>query len=191
MNQTTEFLIIGGGIAAASTAYWLSRNAQVLLLEQESQPGYHSTGRSAALFMESYGTPQVRALTMASRAFLQAPPVDFSDHPLLTPRGAMMVSEHGQDEMLSAHWDVLRQVTQNGRLLNTQEACEYLPVLRSEKILGGIYEPDASDMDVHSIHQGYLRGAKKNGAQLICDAQVTQIKRSGQVWQVHAGGHQY
>ena len=191
MNQTTEFLIIGGGIAAASTAYWLSRNAQVLLLEQESQPGYHSTGRSAALFMESYGTPQVRALTMASRAFLQAPPVDFSDHPLLTPRGAMMVAEHGQDEMLSAHWDVLRQVTQNGRLLNTQEACEYVPVLRSEKILGGIYEPDASDMDVHSIHQGYLRGAKKNGAQLICDAQVTQIKRSGQVWQVQAGGHQY
>ena len=191
MNQTTEFLIIGGGIAAASTAYWLSRNAQVLLLEQESQAGYHSTGRSAALFMESYGTPQVRALTMASRAFLQAPPDDFSDHPLLTPRGAMMVAEHGQDEMLGAHWDVLRQVTQKGRLLNTQEACEFLPVLRSEKILGGIYEPDASDMDVHSIHQGYLRGSKKNGAQLICDAQVTQIKRSGQVWQVQAGVHQY
>jgi D-arginine dehydrogenase len=103
----------------------------------------------------------------------------------------MMVAEHGQDEMLSAHWDVLRQVTQKGRLLNTQETCEYLPVLRSEKILGGIYEPDASDMDVHSIHQGYLRGAKINGAQLICDAQVTQIKRSGQVWQVQAGGHQY
>jgi glycine/D-amino acid oxidase-like deaminating enzyme len=34
MNQTTELLIIGGGIAAASTAYWLCRNAQVLLLEQ-------------------------------------------------------------------------------------------------------------------------------------------------------------
>ena len=125
MKRTTEFLIIGGGIAAASTAYWLSRNAQVLLLEQESQPGYHSTGRSAALFMESYGTSQVRALTMASRAFLQAPPAGFSDHPLLTPRGAMMVAEHGQDEMLSAHWDVLRQVTQKGRLLNTQEACEF------------------------------------------------------------------
>ena len=191
MKRTTEFLIVGGGVAAASTAYWLSRNAQVLLLEQESQAGYHSTGRSAALFMESYGTPQVRALTMASRAFLQAPPAGFSDYSLLTPRGAMMVAEHGQDEMLSAHWDVLRQVTQKGRLLNTQEACEYLPVLRSEKILGGICEPDASDMDVHSIHQGYLRGAKQNGAQLVCNAQVTQIQRSGQVWQVLAGGHQY
>ena len=78
MSRTTEILIIGGGIAAASTAYWLSRNAQVLLLEQESQPGYHSTGRSAALFMESYGTQQVRALTKASRAFLQVPPADLN-----------------------------------------------------------------------------------------------------------------
>ena len=191
MNQSTEFLIIGGGIAAASTAYWLSRYGQVLLLEQESQPGYHSTGRSAALFMESYGTPQVRALTMASRVFLQAPPDGFSEYPLLTPRGAMMVAEHGQDDMLRSHWDVMRQVTQKGRLLNSQEACDYFPVLRAEKILGGIYEPDASDMDVHSIHQGYLRGAKKNGAQLICDAQVTQIKRSSQVWHVQAGGITY
>ena len=191
MNQSTEFLIIGGGIAAASTAYWLSRHAQVLLLEQESQPGYHSTGRSAALFMESYGTPQVRALTMASRAFLQAPPDGFSEYPLLTPRGAMMVAEHGQDDMLRSHWDVMRQVTQKGRLLNSQEAYDYFPVLRAEKILGGIYEPDASDMDVHSIHQGYLRGAKKNGAQLICDAQVTQIQRTGQVWHVHASGQRY
>jgi D-arginine dehydrogenase len=103
----------------------------------------------------------------------------------------MMVAAHGQDEMLSDHWDVLRQVTQKGRLLNSQEACDYFPVLRAEKILGGIYEPDASDMDVHSIHQGYLRGAKKNGAQLICDAQVTQIKRSSQVWHVQADGHTY
>jgi D-arginine dehydrogenase len=191
MIRSTEFLIIGGGIAAASTAYWLSRHGQVLLLEQESQPGYHSTGRSAALFMESYGTSQVRALTMASRAFFQAPPDGFSDHPLLTPRGAMMVAEHGQDERLRAHWNVMRQVTQKGRLLNRHEACDYLPVLRPEKILGGIYEPDASDMDVHHIHQGYLRGAKKNAAQLICNAQVTQIQRNGQVWQVLASGQQY
>ena len=102
-----------------------------------------------------------------------------------------MVAEHGQDDMLRSHWDVMRQVTQKGRLLSMQEACDYFPVLRAEKILGGIYEPDASDMDVHNIHQGYLRGAKKNGAQLICDAQVTQIKRSSQVWHVQAGGHTY
>ena len=75
-----DFLVIGGGIAGASVAHWLAPHARVILLERESQPGYHSTGRSAALFMESYGTAQVRALTMASRAFLEHPPEGFSEH---------------------------------------------------------------------------------------------------------------
>ena len=74
-----DFIVIGAGIAGASIAHWLAPHGRVVLLERESQPGYHSTGRSAALFMESYGTPQVRALTMASRAFLQHPPPGFAD----------------------------------------------------------------------------------------------------------------
>ena len=109
--ERSDFLIIGAGIAAASTGYWLAKQGKVTLLEREAQPGYHSTGRSAALFMESYGTPQVRALTMASRAFFMQPPTGFSDHPLVSPRGALMVAEHGQAEVLSEHWDILRSVT--------------------------------------------------------------------------------
>lgn len=88
-HRTADYLIIGAGIAGASIAYWLARHGSVLLVERESQPGYHSTGRSAALYMESYGPPQVRALTCASRAFFDQPPAGFTDHPLLTPRGAL------------------------------------------------------------------------------------------------------
>lgn len=64
-----DFIIIGGGIAGASTGYWLSRHGRVLVLEREPHPAYHSTGRSAALYTAAYGTPQVRALTLASRDF--------------------------------------------------------------------------------------------------------------------------
>src|SRR6187401_878377 len=95
-NLSADFLVIGAGIAAASIGAWLAPRGRVVLLERESQPGYHSTGRSAALFMESYGTPQVRALTMASRSFLEHPPAGFAEHPLLTARGAMMVAGPGQ-----------------------------------------------------------------------------------------------
>ena len=73
MNQA-DFIIIGAGIAGASTGYWLSRRGRVLVLEREEHAGYHSTGRSAALYTVAYGTPQVRALTAASRAFFDAPP---------------------------------------------------------------------------------------------------------------------
>ena len=89
MNQFTkiDIVVIGAGIAGASVASHLAPHRSVLLLERESQPGYHSTGRSAAMFMESYGPPAVRALTRASRAFYTTPPTGFSEHPLLAPRG--------------------------------------------------------------------------------------------------------
>src|SRR5436190_22093967 len=116
--RRADFLIIGGGIAAASVGHWLAPHGQTFLLEREPQPGYHSTGRSAALFMESYGTPQVRALTLASRAFFDAPPPGFAEHPLLTPRGALLVAARGQEAELQAHWDVLRVMSPHGRLLD-------------------------------------------------------------------------
>ncbi|WP_096696212.1 FAD-binding oxidoreductase [Polaromonas sp. AER18D-145] len=191
MSESTDFLIIGGGIAAASVGYWLAPHGRVTLLEREPQPGYHSTGRSAALFMESYGTPQVRALTMASRAFLQSPPQGFAEHPLLGPRGAMMVATHGQEALLAEHWDILRAMAPHAQLLDSAGACARVPALRPGKVLGAVYEPDAADMDVHAIHQGYLRGLRHAGGRVVCDAEVTALARVGGLWRAQAGGHVY
>lgn len=180
-----DFLVIGAGIAGASAAYWLAPHGRVVILERESQPGYHSTGRSAALFMESYGTPQVRALTMASRAFLESPPPGFCDHPLLTPRGALMVATPAEAAQLQAHWQVLQQVSPRGQLLDAQAAFELTPILRRELLHGAVYEPDASDMDVHGLHQGYLRGVRRHGGQLLLNAEVQAMALDGRGWVVH------
>jgi D-arginine dehydrogenase len=190
-ERRADFLIIGAGIAAASVGHWLASHARVLLLERESQPGYHSTGRSAALFMESYGTPQVRALTLASRGFFEAPPLGFAEHPLLSPRGALMVAAPGQEAALEAHWEVLRSITPHARRLGADETRAMIPVFRPERVVGGVYEAEASDMDVHAIHQGYLRALRQAGGRLVCDAEVTAIRRDGGSWHVTAGGQDY
>ena len=163
----------------------------MILLERESEPGYHSTGRSAAVFMESYGTSQVRAMTRASRAFLEHPPQGFSDYPLLSPRGALMVASAGQEDMLDAHWNMLRGMGAQARKLDSAQACALLPVLRPAKVAGAVLEDDALDMDVHAIHQGYLRDLRRAGGNVVCDAGVTGLQYRGKVWQVQAGGETY
>ncbi|MDE2414651.1 MAG: FAD-dependent oxidoreductase, partial [Comamonadaceae bacterium] len=90
--QSWDFVIIGAGIAGASMGWELAAQRRVLLLERESQPGYHTTGRSAALYSATYGTPSIRALTRASRAFYDAPPPEFGKSPILTPRGVVYLA---------------------------------------------------------------------------------------------------
>lgn len=191
MAERVDFLIIGAGIAGASIGYWLAAQGRVALLERESQPGYHATGRSAALFMESYGTPQVCALSKASKDFLLHPPAGFSEPALVSPRGALIVAGPGQETLLAEHWESMRAITPRAQLLDRSSTCALVPVLRPDKVLGAIFDPDALDMDVDALHQAYLRGARRAGATLHCNAEVSVIERSGQHWRVRAGAVEF
>jgi D-arginine dehydrogenase len=107
-NQVLDFAVIGAGMAGASVAWRLARSgASVVVLERESQPGYHATGRSAAMFMESYGTEQIRALTRASRAFYSAPPEGFCEQALLQPRSVLYIGTAGQEPQLDEALDAM------------------------------------------------------------------------------------
>ena len=184
--QSTDFIVIGAGIAGASVAYWLARHARVVVLEREPLPGYHSTGRSAALYMETYGPEQVRALTRASRRFFENPPAGFVEHPLLAPRGTLTVATNGQERQLEEYWDEVGTSATLTQRLNRLETCALIPVLRADRVLGSVYEPHACDIDVHALHQGYLRDLRRRGGVVHCDAEVTLIERDGGDWRVHA-----
>ena len=138
----TRFVVIGAGIAGASVGYWLSRHASVLVLEQEEQPGYHTTGRSAAMFIETYGPPLVRALTRASRAFYEAPPAGFTESPILSPRGVLMIGTEAQLGLLDEAYAIAREGGSEVVRLSAAEAHARLPVLRAEYVAGAIYEAD-------------------------------------------------
>jgi D-arginine dehydrogenase len=185
--ENADFIVIGAGVAGASVAYWLARHARVTVLEREPQPGYHSTGRSAALFMETYGPEQVRALTRASRRFFENPPAGFVEHPLLAPRGTLVIATKAQERQLEEYWDEISSSATLTRRLSPQQTCTLVPVVRAGEVLGSVYEPHACDIDVHALHQGYLRELRRRGGVLHCDSEVTRIERQGGDWRVHAG----
>jgi D-arginine dehydrogenase len=177
-----DVAIVGAGIAGASLAWQLAGERSVLLLERESQPGYHATGRSAAMFMESYGPPAVRALTRASRAFYEAPPDGFTLAPLLAPRGVLYLATHGQEALLDA---MQRTLAASGSVLDRIDADAALArvgCLRPEVVHGALYEHGAQDIDVNALHQGFLRGMRARGGELRTGADVIAAQRDNDRW---------
>src|SRR5580700_5391244 len=100
MPQTFDFLVIGAGAAGASATYWLSSRGRVAMIEQEQQPGYHSTSRSAAVLSAAYGPRSWQILTAASAAFYGEPPLGFCEGALAAPRGALYLAAPGEEEAL-------------------------------------------------------------------------------------------
>lgn len=182
-----DTVIVGAGIAGASLAWRLLQTEparHVLLLEAEPQPGYHSTGRSAAMFMPSYGPPAVRALTRASRAFYATPPIGFSELPLLLPRGVLYVAAPGQADLLDALQAELAPACPGLQRITAEAALARAPCLRPEHVLAALWDPESSDIDAHALHQGFLRGFRRAGGILRCNARVLAAQRTDDRWQL-------
>jgi D-arginine dehydrogenase len=180
-----DILVIGGGIAGASIAAHLSEHAKVHVLEMEDQPGYHSTGRSAALFLETHGNSTVRALSKASRAFLFSPPAAFCSVPLVKPRPVLVFGHSDQQ----ATFDKFVQTETSGgglEVVTPAQALELCPILRSEGLLGGAVDRRAADIEVHELHDGYLRTLKRRGGGLTTGVKVTGIFKQSGDWFVES-----
>ena len=181
-----DIVIVGGGMAGASAGYFMAGQARVLLLEMEAQPGYHTTGRSAALYSEAYGNAAIRALTSGGRAFYEAPPPGFADHALLTPRGALFIGRADQSAALDATAVEASANVDTIRRLDAAATRALVPVLRPDYVSGGVHEPEAMDIDVHALHQGFLRGLRARGGEVRVGAEVTGLAHDGTGWRVES-----
>lgn len=187
MAERFDFLVIGAGAAGTSVAYELSRKGRVALLERESQPAYHSTGRSAAVLAENYGPIGWQRLSTASRGFFENPPRGFAEHPLLRPLGALFLATREEAPGLERAARELRRRGVAHRLLTAGEAASVSPAVRVEPFALALYEPGCADIDAAALVQGYIRGARRNGAHVAMDAGVRAIARANGAWQVDTG----
>lgn len=186
-NNNFDIAIVGAGIAGASTAWALLEAApqlKILLLEMEERPGYHTTGRSAAFWVESYGGPGIVPLSRASRAFFGSPPEGFPT--LLQHRPDLWVEgpdDPGGLERMEAEF---REGGVAYHWLDA-DAMTALPtgaMLRPEWRRRGLVEPDCHDIDVAGLHQGFLRGACGARPTLVSNAEVTQLERVDGQWRI-------
>jgi D-arginine dehydrogenase len=178
-----DIAVVGGGIAGLSVAAELAGSRNVAVLERESQPGYHSTGRSAALFFETYGSDLVRALTRASRPFYENPPTGFAQHVLLESCGALFVARDDQLASLESFASE-EDVRKTGRVISRVEARSHCPVLREDYVSAALWDPAPASIDVSSLLEGYRRQLRERGGSLITNAEVTALSFGSGRWDV-------
>ena len=178
-----DIVVIGGGMAGASVAAHLAEYASVRLLEMEPQPGYHSTGRSAALFAESYGNATVRALTRASRAFFQSPPPWFCSTALLKARAILIIARTGQEAALEGFQDSMMPGDEIERT-SIDRALELWPLLRADGLVAAAYSRNTADIEVHELQQSYLRLFQARKGVLSTRSEVIGLEREGETWSV-------
>jgi len=182
--MAADFLIVGGGMAGAAAGYFLAEHGRVVLLEREATLAYHSTGRSAALYTETYGNAAIRALTVTSGPFFRDPPAGFTDTPLLTRRGVLFVARAEDKPKFEAALAIGQRFAPGVRALDREEALAICPVVRESWLAHAFLEPDAMDLDVHAIHQGFLKGLRARGGQVVTGAAAQAIARRAGEWHV-------
>lgn len=176
-----DVVVIGGGMAGASIAYELAADRSVCLLEAESGLARHTTGRSAATWVGSYGPPVVRRLTAASRPFLDDPPLDV-DGPVLESLPCLYAGGPG------ASGAVRELATSTGVAeLTPAEARGVNPVLREDWLEAAAYDDTSMAVDVHGLHQGYVRGLRARGGVVRTGSRVVAATRAD-TWRVETTG---
>jgi D-arginine dehydrogenase len=169
-----DVIIVGGGIAGASLGAEIAAKRKALIVEAEAHCGYHSTGRSAAFWLESYGGPEVAKLTAASREFLDRPPADFSEAGFLRTRGDVHISGDGWAEVPAGV---------EHRRLSREELEIMVPGIRPEWQFA-VLEPGCADIGVAALHAAYLSKFRRLGGEVATDAKLERGSRSGGRWTI-------
>ena len=192
--QAADFIVIGAGMSGASVAAGLAEHGSVLLIERESQPGYHSTGRSAAAFIPSYGVESapLRILTAASLAFFQGKAFGDLDVPLLAERGLVTIGESitadntkQERERIDSHI--------SGELieLSPQQIQARLPGLKPDWARYAWFEPDVYDIDVDATHQCFLRRLQSLGGKTLCSKAVHALEHKRGAWHINVDNAEF
>lgn len=186
-----DFAIVGGGISGAAAAYFLSQAGKVALIEQEPHYGFHSSGRTAGQFTVGISADQMRAMAAASRAFFQAPPDGFAELPLIEQRGSLTLGRLSQKATLDKLYERILEAGGAAERVDRDQAMALFPALLADKFDIGVHETDAQDIDVNTLLQAYLKGAKRCGAVLATNAAVQAIERVPSGWRIRTRDEDY
>ena len=184
MQVKADIIVIGAGIAGTSAAAALAQSANIIVLDQEAQAGYHSTGRSAATWAPYYGPDIIRFLTAASIDTLSKPEANFADQPFTCKRGEMMLGLEGDEAEIECH------KLMGMDSLSLSDARALVPMLK-DSVKHILYTDNMLGIDVDALHQAFIRKIKSNSSQIIVNQKVVAMEYSDNRWHINTATTDY
>ena len=187
LTRHFDFIVIGAGVAGLSAAYFLSKSSSVAILERESHAGTHSSGRSAAVFIESYENYTVSDLTMDSKDFFLHPPKGFSDHDLMRRRGGLSLVGEGEEKSADEFLEFWSHRCPTLKMIDKDEVLSRVPAIKSGAFVHGIFDPELYDIDVNELLSGFSRSIRQNEGEFIFDSSIEHFGFDGKQWLLGGG----
>lgn len=189
MNHSTQVdvVIIGGGIAGIGAAAMLSEHHSVAVLEAESQCGYHATGRSAAIYIPSYGGPEISQLTADSESYLTSPNDHSNGQSFLQERGELLVACEGEEDAMTAHLAENAEPEE----ISLSEAIDLVPILNPKTVRRASIENSARDIDTDLLLQSWIKLCRAQGGQIAMGQSVVSMQHNSRTWTVEIPQHKY
>jgi len=186
-----SIVVIGGGMAGMACAAFASEHADVTVLEAESQPGYHSSGRSAASYIEPYINATVMGLTASSRPFFERPPAGFTQAPLVSPRADLLIARAEKAALVDDYLARWRPLCPDLVEVPRAEALSRVPLLRPGAVARAVSDPHVMDIDVHALLDGFRRLLGARGGRVVANSRVEGMHGGSGGWRVMAGPETY
>ena len=180
-NKTFDVIIIGSGIAGISLASKLSNDLSVCVIEKEKLLSYHSTGRSFAFYIESYGNETIRKLTKASKNYFLEHS-NSNDRKLLNKRGALYLANEKQINSRNKLFNELNSPLI--KILDKKQTLEKLPCIREDYVNSALYDSEASDIDVDLLYNTYLKQFKNTKGVVLTNIKILNFKKNKKNWEI-------
>jgi len=179
--NSCECVIIGAGFAGAATAYHLTRRGvqDILLLEQEAIPGFHSSGRNAAMIRQCVSDPALAQLTRDGAAFLRHFPSDWPIPVQFKQNGSLLLGNGEGWEKLKRDAESDRELGVDVVLWTPEQAKSHVRVLQGAEFDGAVWCATDGIIDIHALLSGYLKAATAKGARIQYSAKVQAIHANG------------
>jgi len=178
---TSDFVVVGGGIAGVAVAAALADNGSVILMERETQLAMHATGRSAAALLPSYGTPVVQALTRLSAVLMQRTEEEDQVR-ILRRRPLLRIASREQSNALAT----LVSSAPSLKSITTSEAIAMCPALRQDYVYSAAVESEAADVDVMTLYDSYVRRIISAGSKVLLGHELLAGQFNKNTWTLDA-----